>query len=101
MEITRYLFSLPGTTDGLYLLSEHVSQDPLENYFGQQRGRGGRSDNPSVEECLKNSASIKQQGSLSQVPVRGNSSRRQRLFPEEKIYDTPLPKRCRKSRESP
>ena len=95
------MFSLPGTTDGLYLLSEHVSQDPLENYFGKQRGRGERSDNPSVEECLKNSASIKQQESLSQVPVRGNSSRCRRLFPEEKIDDAPVPKRRRKSRESP
>ncbi len=35
-------------SSGLYLLSEKFSQDPLESFFGQQRARGGRSDNPNV-----------------------------------------------------
>ena len=35
------------------ILSESFSQDPLENYFGQQRARGGRSDNPTVQESAQ------------------------------------------------
>ena len=46
-EMTRYLLSLPGGEE-LFLLSERFSQDPLENHFGQQRGRCGRNDNPNV-----------------------------------------------------
>ena len=30
----------------LYVLSERISQDPLENYFGKQRARGVRNENP-------------------------------------------------------
>jgi len=40
VEITRYLLKLPGVT-GHYFVSERLSQDPIENYFGRQRARGG------------------------------------------------------------
>ena len=40
VEMTRYLLSQPGE-ERLTLLSERFSQDPLENYFGKQRARGG------------------------------------------------------------
>ena len=43
VEMTKFLLSQPqdpATTQKLYLLSEHLSQDPLENYFGKQRARG-------------------------------------------------------------
>ena len=36
VEMTRYLLSQPNS-DGLFLLSERISQDPIENYFGKQR----------------------------------------------------------------
>ena len=39
--------------DEVFLLSERVSQDSVENYFAQQRARGGRNDNPTFEQCLK------------------------------------------------
>ena len=70
-----------------YLLSEHFSQDPLENYFGQQRSKGGRNQNPT---CLTSAQSLQVQGSMAMVPLRGNSCRKKRLFPEEVIEDTPL-----------
>ena len=57
VEITRYLLKLPGVT-GHYFLSERLSQDPIENYFGRQRARGGRSDNPTVKACLENAQSL-------------------------------------------
>ena len=40
VELTRYLTTLPDTT-GQYFLSERISQDPLENYFGRVCARGG------------------------------------------------------------
>ena len=45
VEMTKFLLSQPqdpATTQKLYLLSEHLSQDPLENYFGKQRAIGGK-----------------------------------------------------------
>ena len=33
VEVTRYPTTLPDTT-GQFFLSERISQDPLENYFG-------------------------------------------------------------------
>lgn len=39
VEMAKYL--LTDGSPGLFLLSERLSQDPLENYFGQQRARGG------------------------------------------------------------
>ena len=95
MEVIRYLTTLPGVT-GQYVLSECFSQDPLENYFGQLCARGGRCENPTTKGTLESAQSLRVQGSLAMQPVRGNSSRKRRLFPDqEKIDETPLPKRGR------
>ena len=37
-----------------FVLTERFNQDPVEVFFGQQRSRGGRSDNPSVTQYLHN-----------------------------------------------
>ena len=76
--MTKYLLSQPNS-DGLFLLSERVSQDPLENYFGKQRARGGRCDNPTVKECIKNAVAIRAQRSLDLDRVQGNCRRKRRL----------------------
>ncbi len=55
--MARYLLSQGH--DGLYVLSERISQDPLENYFGQQRARGGRNENPSIQQCIHNAAAFR------------------------------------------
>ena len=55
--MTRYLFSIPGL-DKAFLLSARMNQDPLENYFGKQRSRGGRSDNPNVSQYLDSASSL-------------------------------------------
>ena len=39
-----------GTDPDLYLLSEGISQDLLENHFGKQRARGRRNENPSMSQ---------------------------------------------------
>ena len=83
------------TDSDLFFLSERISQDPLENYFGQQRARGGRNENPNLQQCLNNAAAIRIQKSLATDPVRGNCNRKRRLDMEVKIDETPLPKRRR------
>ena len=65
---------------GQYVLSECFSQDPLENYFGQLRARGGQCENLTVKSALESAQSLKVQGSLSMQPVMGNSSRKRWLF---------------------
>ena len=85
--------------DGLFVLSERISQDPLENYFGQQRARGGRNENPSIQRCVHNAAALRVQKSLALDPVRGNCSHKRRVFKNppklDDIDQTPLPKRKR------
>ena len=71
VEMTKYLVLQGDVT----FLSERISQDPLENYFGQQRARGGRNENPSMQQCLHNAAAIRVQKSLATDPVRGNCER--------------------------
>ena len=60
VELTCYLLNLPCTA-GHYLFSEHFSQDPLENYFGQQRARGGYSHNPTMQACIASAQSLRVQ----------------------------------------
>lgn len=55
--MTEYLFSQPDVK-GHYLLSVKLNQDPLENYFGQQRARGGRCENPTVKFLLNFAQSL-------------------------------------------
>lgn len=98
VEMTKDLF--PASQDPvqkLYFLSERISQDPLENYFGQQRARGGRNENPNLQQCVHNAAALRVQKSMALEPVRGNCSRKRRLFcnKQPQIDSTPLPK-CRK-----
>ena len=38
VEMARFLLS---KDENLFLLSERISWDPLENYFGKQKTRGG------------------------------------------------------------
>ena len=101
VEIVRYLLPVTPLEDSsavrLYLLSERFSQDPLENYFGQQRARGGRNENPTLQQCVQHAGALRVQKSMALDPVRGNCSRKRRLYGEEqpKIDDTPLPKRKR------
>ena len=91
MDLTRYILT-KHSEDKLFLLSEHLSQDPLENFFGKQRAREGRNDNLTVQCTLQNAGALRIQKS-----VRGNSSWKRHLFVEsDKIDDidnAPLPKR--------
>ena len=98
VEMTRYLLSWPGR-ENLFFLSERITQDPLENYFGMQRARGRRCDNPSLKECLQNAVAIRAQRSLDLDDVQGNCRRkRSRADKTPQVDNTPLPKRkCQRS----
>ena len=75
--MTRFLLKLPDN-EGIFLLSERIilSQDPLESYFGMQRARGGRCDNPTVQNCVTNAVAIRAQKSLQLDAVKGNCHRK-------------------------
>ena len=53
-----------------YVLTERFCQDPLENYFGQQRAIGARKDNSSVRVFGFNDNSIRNQKIFR--PIAGN-----------------------------
>ena len=90
VETTRYLLREPGVK---FVLSERFCQDPLESFFGNQRARGGRNDNPTVQQFIDNTVSLRVQGSAALDPVRGNCGKR----PFEMTVDEePLPKRPRR-----
>ena len=93
--MTKFLLSQEDPN--LFILSEKISQDPLENYFGRQRACGGRNEHPSMQQCIHNAAALRIQKSFALDPVRGNC-RRKRLICDQQdvIDDTPLPKRKRK-----
>ena len=97
VDVTRYIL-MEHSEDNLFILSERFSQDSLENYFGQQRARGGRSDNPTVQRSLHNACALRVQKSMALDPVRGNSRRKRRLFDGKAeltlndVNNTPLPK---------
>ena len=44
-----------------YVLTESFCQDPLKNYFGQQRAIGARKNNPSIRDFGFNDNSIRNQ----------------------------------------
>ncbi len=98
VEMTKVLLSQPDSP-GLFLLSERISQDPLENYFGMQRSRGQRSGNPNIVESLQNAVAIRAQKSLELDRVRGNCRRKRLLdnpeFEVRKEDEVPMPKRKR------
>ena len=92
VEVTTLLLAVPGVR---YVLSEKFTQDPLESFFGKQRYKGGRNDNPSVKEFVDNTVSLRVQGSAALEPLRGNSSSRKRRADSVHLDDNPLPKRSR------
>ena len=56
MALVRYLFTLDDVHS---FLSQRICQDPLENFFGRQRQRGGNHDNPSVKEFMHNTQALR------------------------------------------
>lgn len=94
MELVQYIFTIPGVK---YFLSERLTQDPLENFFGCQRQRGGTNENPNVNEFCKNTQALRVINSLGRIP-KGNC-RGHVTTMSVKEETQPLPKRRYKNRK--
>lgn len=90
----RYVFTIPGVKS---FLSQRLCQDPLENFFGCQRQRGGVHDNPSIQEFVKNTQALRVINSFCKGPAKGNCRGGHSGDPVEKENLTEsLPKRPRR-----
>ena len=94
MEFIPYIFKIPGVTS---FLSEKLSQDPLEKFFGRQRQRGRTNENPTVAEFLKNTQSLRVVDSIWIEDIVGNcrGSKRKAYDLEYVDLNKPLQKRRR------
>ena len=86
----EYVFTLPDVS---VFLSQRITQDPLENFFGCQRQRGGTHDNPSVHEFQKNMQALRVVNSFVKGPVKGNCRGSKGLDKVLEKENHPLPKR--------
>ena len=76
--------------DVKFIYTVKFNQDPVEAFFGQQRARGQRNDNPSVKQFMENTQALMPQKSLA---IGGSSSiSRKRTIPELSPLCRPLPK---------
>ena len=78
-----------------FLLSERFCQDNLEVFFGKQRARGRRNDNPTVEQFIHNSQAIIAQKSLA-LGKCSNITRRESVNINADELNSPLRKRVAK-----
>ncbi len=75
-------------------MSNKICQDPLENFFGQQRQRGRVNENPNVPEFIKNTQALRV-ANFSRSAVRGNCRGATKKDPID-VENTPLEKRTYK-----
>ena len=90
MELTQYLFTIPGVK---LFLSERLSQDPLEKFFGCQRQRGGTADDPSVAEFLKNTNALRVINTTCCNVSRGNCKVKSYGFNDDTENEPPSTKK--------
>ena len=78
-----------------FVLTERFCQDPVEEYFGNQRGLGRRSDNPDLKTFGYNENTIRIQKSISceSGNTRGRYDKRKNW---EHVTDEPISKRVKK-----
>ena len=57
MELVKFLIMHKVS----YVLTKRLYQDPLENYFGEQRSSGARKENPSIYDFGYNDNTIRNQ----------------------------------------
>lgn len=96
VELTKMIFNLPEVKgNNLAFLSNNICQDPVENFFGCQRQRGGTGDNPNAMEYYHNTQALRVVNSFCRTPVRGNCRGSSSNTPVEHSHE-PLPKRQKK-----
>jgi len=72
-----------------FVLTSHISQDPLEQFFGHCRHKGGSNDNPNVAEACHVINTIRTVSTQAIANVRGNTS----TLSQHELDARPLPKR--------
>ena len=90
IETVRYLLK----NGMLFVLTEKLNQDCVEDNFGRHRGLGRRNKNPSLFQFGYDSNTIRMQRSI--VPVTGNTRggcKEKRHVSWETVDETPLQKR--------
>lgn len=68
IDLVKFAFTIPGVT---IMYSNKLCQDFLENFFGQQRQRGGTHEHPNASQCLKNAQALRVINSTCGT-IRGN-----------------------------
>ena len=95
----KVIFSLPEVQGkDLAFLSMHICQDPVENYFGCQRQRGGTNENPTVAEFGQNTQALRVLNGNCRGPVRGNC--RGEIKKRDNSFEDacrPLPRKSKKT----
>ena len=79
-----------------YVLTERFMQDIVEDYFGHQRQKGGRSDNPTAHQFGYNDLSIAALRDIAPA-IRGNVGGRYEKVKWHKVSDE-LVQKCRKKK---
>jgi len=94
LELIPALFKIPDVN---FFLTEKLSQDPLEKYFGCQRQMGRTNDNPKVHEFLSNTQSLRVIDSINISKITGNcrGTKRKSYDLESIDLNKPLKKRRR------
>ena len=97
-EFLPYIFQIKEVT---CFLSEKLSQNPLEKFFGCQRQKGRANENPTAGEFLKNKQSLRVINSINIKEVTGQlgncrGTKRKDYDLENPILNMPLKKRKRR-----
>ena len=79
-------------------LTEKLSQDPLEKFFGCQRQMGRTNDNPTIHEFLCNAQSLRVIDSINVNEMTGNCrGTKHKTYDLESIdFNQPIKKRRRR-----
>jgi hypothetical protein len=70
IDLIKFIFTIPNVKS---FLSERISQDPLEKYFGHHHQRGGVNENPTSYEFLKNNSALRMVNSIRIETHKGNT----------------------------
>ena len=73
-----HVLLLSSAGDDRFILTDRFNQDPVEIYFGQERSRGHRNNNPSVQRYMKNTQALIVQKALA-LGGSSNISKKKRL----------------------
>ena len=97
LELIPIVFKIPGV---VCFMTEKLSQDPLEKFFGCQRQQGNTNDNPKVHEFLTNTQSLRVIDSINVHQITGNCRGTKRKHYDLESVDLSRPLKRRKRHRS-